>query len=63
MQLVWHVLIYTVVMFLITIVYTGQHHSEPKAILQDSMRKTIKFVSWSVVLVLVMQVCFYSCID
>ena len=63
MQLVWHVLIYTVVMFLIMIVYTGQHHSDPKAILRDSVWKTGKFVGWSAALVVVMQGCFYSCVD
>ncbi len=52
------ILIYVVVMYLIMIVYTGQQHDNAKAILVDSTRKAGKFLWWSLVLVIVMEVCF-----
>ncbi len=63
MQLVWHVLIYTVVMFLIMIVYTGQQHDNAPAILRDSVRKTGKFVWWTFLLVVLMEFCFWLFVD
>ena len=63
MDLIFRILLYTVVMFLIMIVYTGQFHAEPRAILVDSVRKTVKFVLWTAVLVVVMEISFYFFID
>ena len=57
------VLLYTVVLFLIMIVYTGQQHDNAPAILRDSVRKTGKFLWWSLLLVVVMEVCFWMFID
>lgn len=56
-------LIYALVMFLIMIVYTGQQHDTARAILSDSVRKTGKFVWWTVILVVFMEVCFWLFID
>ncbi len=63
MLLLTRILIYVLVMFLIMIVYTGQQHDNASAILSDSVRKTGKFVWWTVILVGVMEVCFWLFID
>ena len=63
MALLTRILIYVLVMFLIMIVYTGQQHDHAKAILADSTRKTGKFVWWTVILVVVMEICFWMFID
>ena len=62
-DLLVRVVIYTVVMFLIMVVYTGQQHGEPRPILHDSLRKTGKFVGYTAILVVVMQACFWLFID
>ena len=63
MSLVIRIIIYTVVLFLIMIVYTGQQHDNAQAILRDSVRKTGKFLWWTFILVAVMEVCFWLFID
>ena len=63
MSLVIRLVLYVVVMFLITLVYTGQNHTEPGDILKDSVRKTGRFVGWTLVLVVVMELCFWLFID
>jgi len=55
--------IYTVVLFLIMVVYTGQHHDDAGDILRESVRKTGKFLGWTAVLVVVMELCFWLFID
>jgi choline-glycine betaine transporter len=61
--LLTRVVIYTIVMFLILIVYTGQHHDNASDILRDSLRKTAKFVGWTAILIVVMELCFWVFID
>lgn len=63
MNLVIRILIYAVVMFLIMIVYTGQQHDNAKDILADSVRKCGRFMWWSLVLVLVMELCVWLFIE
>ena len=63
MNLVIRIALYAVVLFLIMIVYTGQQHDNAKAILHDSVRKTGKFLWWTAILVIVMQLCFLLFID
>ena len=55
--------IYAVAMFLIMVVYTGQHYDNAGDILRDSVRKTGKFLAWTGILVLVMELCFWLFID
>ena len=63
MLLVERIILYTVVLFLIMLVYTGQQHDEGKAVLQDSVRKTGKFLWWTLILIVVMEVSFWLFID
>lgn len=63
MDLLVRLVIYLIVMFLIMVVYTGQHHDAPRSILSDSVRKTVKFVGWTIGLVVVMEICFYLFIE
>jgi TRAP-type mannitol/chloroaromatic compound transport system permease small subunit len=63
MELLVRALLYTVVMFCIMVVYTGQQHATAASTLGDAGRKTGKFVAWTVVLVLVMEVCFWLFIE
>jgi hypothetical protein len=57
------IVIYAVVMFLIMVVYTGQYSDNAGDILRDSVRKTGKFLAWTGILVLVMDLCFWLFID
>ena len=63
MKFVIRLVIYTVVLFLIMIVYTGQQHDNAPAILRDSVRKTGKFLWWTFLLVAVMELCFWLFVD
>ncbi len=56
-------LIYIPVMFLILVVFLGQKHDNAADTLRESVRKTLKWVGWTIVLVLVMQVCFWAFVD
>ncbi|MCB9889300.1 MAG: hypothetical protein H6836_06955 [Planctomycetes bacterium] len=56
-------LIYVLVLFLIMIVYTGQHHDNGRDLLRDAVRKTGKFLVWTAGLVVVMEVCFWLFIE
>ena len=55
--------LYAVVLFLIMVVYTGQQHDNAGDILRDSVRKTGKFLGWTAILVVVMELCFWLFID
>ena len=50
-------------LFLIMVVYTGQQHDNAGDILRDSVRKTGKFLGWTAILVVVMELCFWLFID
>lgn len=63
MNLVIRVVLYAFVLFLIMIVYTGQQHDSVRAILRDSVHKTGKFLWWTLLLVVVMEACFWLFID
>lgn len=63
MSLIIRVLIYLFVLFLVMIVYTGQQHDNARAILGDAAAKTGRFLMWSTVLVVVMELCFWLFID
>ena len=56
-------LIYIPVMFLILVVFLGQKHDNAADTLRESVRKTLKWVGWTIALVLVMQVCFCAFVD
>lgn len=53
-------LIYIPVMFLILVVFIGQKHDNAADTVWESVAKTVKWVSWTIVLVLVMEVCFWA---
>ncbi len=59
MALLTRAAIYAVVLFLIMIVFTGQQHDNSRDILRDSVRKTAKYLAWTGVLVVVMEVSFW----
>ena len=59
MNLAIRVVLYAFVLFLVMIVYTGQQHESARAILRDSVHKTGKFLWWTLLLVVVMQVSFW----
>ena len=63
MELLIRVLLYTVVMFCIMVVYTGQQHGTARGTLWDAGRKTGRFVAWTAVFVLVMEACFWLFIE
>ena len=63
MDLVVRIALYVVVLFLIMSVYTGQQHDDGKAVVQDSVKKTGKFLWWTFILIVVMEVCFWLFID
>ena len=63
MNLLIRLALYVVVMFLIMLVYTGQNHEDVGVIARDSARKTAKFVGWTMVLVVVMELCFWLFVD
>ena len=63
MNLLIRILLYTFVLFLIMIVYTGQQHDSARVILRDSVTKTGKFLWWTFLLVVVMELCFWLFID
>lgn len=63
MDLLIRCLIYLFVMFLITIVYAGQYHDTARATVQDAAYKTGKFVGYTVLVVLVMELSFLLFID
>jgi hypothetical protein len=44
-------------------VYTGQQHDNVKDILADSVRKCGRFMWWSLVLVIVMELCVWLFIE
>lgn len=58
-MLIVRIALYAVVMFLVMIVYTGQQFDNARDILRDSVRKTGKFLAWTGILVVVMEVCFW----
>ena len=53
-------LIYIPVMFLILVVFIGQKHDNAADTMRESAAKTVKWVGWTIVLVLVMEVCFWA---
>ena len=53
-------LIYIPVMFLILVVFLGQKHDNAADTLREAVPKTFKWVVWTIVLVLVMEVCFWA---
>lgn len=63
MDLILRLLIYAVVLFLIMLVYTGQHYDNAKETLHQAAFKTGKFVGWTAVLILIMNLCFWMFID
>ncbi len=56
-------LIYIPVMFLILVVFIGQKHDNAADTLRESALKTVKWVGWTIVLVLVMELCFLAFVD
>lgn len=52
-------LIYVPVMFLILVVFLGQKHDNAADTLRESVAKTFKWVGWTIVGVLVMELCFW----
>ncbi len=56
-------LIYIPVMFLILVVFLGQKHDNAADTLREAVLKTLKWVGWTIVLVLVMQICFWAFVD
>lgn len=56
-------LIYIPVMFLIMVVFIGQKHDNAADTVRESMLKTMKWVGWTIVLVLVMELCFLAFVD
>ena len=62
-MLLLRIAIYAVVMFLIMVVYTGQHYDTAGDILRDSVRKTGKFLAWTGILIVVMELCFWLFVD
>lgn len=62
-MLLLRIAIYAVVMFLIMVVYTGQYYDTAGDILRDSVRKTGKFLAWTGILIVVMELCFWLFVD
>lgn len=56
-------LIYIPVMFLILVVFLGQKHDNAADTLHEAGLKTIKWVGYTIVLVLVMELCFLVFVD
>ena len=56
-------LIYIPVMFLILVVFIGQKHDNAADTLRESVAKTVKWVGWTIVLVLLMEACFWGFVD
>ena len=56
-------LIYIPVMFLILVVFLGQKHDNAADTLREAVFKTLKWVAWTIVLVLVMEICFWLFVD
>jgi hypothetical protein len=56
-------LIYIPVMFLILVVFLGQKHDNAADTLRESGIKTIKWVGYTIVLVVVMELCFLVFVD
>ena len=56
-------LIYIPVMFLILVVYIGQRHDNARDTIRESVRATVKWVSWTIVLVVIMELSFWLIVD
>lgn len=56
MSLVVRVLIFVPVVFLILVVYAGQHEKDGPSALRAAAKKTPGFLLWSAVLVVIMEV-------
>lgn len=54
MNLLLRIVIYLPVLFLIAIVVVGQHHTTARATLRAALPRTLRWVWWSLVLVVVM---------
>ena len=55
--------IYVPVMFLILVGFFSQKHDNAKDTLREASGKTVKWVGWTIALVLLMQVCFWLFVD
>ncbi len=56
-------LIYIPVMFLILVVYVGQRHDNARDTIRESARATVKWVSLTIVLVVIMELSFWLIVD
>lgn len=57
------VLVYAVVVFLVLIVYAGQHEKTAADALRRAARKTVPFLLWTIVAVVVMEALQWLFID
>jgi len=49
-SLLFRLAVYVVVLFLVAIVVCGQHHSTAAATLRDAMRRTLRWLWWTFLL-------------
>lgn len=54
MSLLFRLLVYVPVLFLIAIVVVGQHHSTASATLRAAWPRALRWLGWSVALVVIM---------
>ncbi len=54
MSLLFRILVYVPVLFLVAVVVVGQHHATARDTLRSAVRRTLRWMVWSVLLVVAM---------
>lgn len=54
MSLLFRIAVYVPVLFLVAIVVVGQHHTTAASTLRDAVRRTLRWLWWTALLVAIM---------